>query len=72
MPDDYIEVNVDVAEHNRWLLNISEDNYDEVHQTIISEETMLTIYNDGTKKDNDNRNITLAFTVRTYISITKC
>ena len=30
---------------------------------ILAEETMLTVYNDGTRKRNDNRNISLAFTV---------
>lgn len=34
-----------------------------MHQTIIAEETMLTIYNDGTVKNNQNQNISLAFTV---------
>jgi predicted enzyme related to lactoylglutathione lyase len=52
-----------MAEFYKWLLNISDDNTDSIHQTLISEETMLTIYNDGSKKDNNNRNISLAFTV---------
>ena len=30
---------------------------------IISEETTLTVYNDGTVKNNQNQNICLAFTV---------
>lgn len=36
---------------------------DEVHQTIIAEETMLTIYNDVSEKNNDNQDICIAFTV---------
>lgn len=36
---------------------------DEVHQTIIAEETMLTIYNDGSAKNNDNQDMCIAFTV---------
>ncbi|HAB59960.1 MAG TPA: glyoxalase, partial [Lachnospiraceae bacterium] len=36
---------------------------DDIHQTIISEETMLTVYNDGSVKNNTNQNICLAFTV---------
>ena len=36
---------------------------DETHQFIISEGTALTVYNDGTVKNNQNRNICLAFTV---------
>ena len=30
---------------------------------IIAEETMLTIYNDGSAKNNNNQNICIAFTV---------
>ena len=36
---------------------------DDIHQYIISEETTLTVYNDGTVKNNQNQNICLAFTV---------
>jgi predicted enzyme related to lactoylglutathione lyase len=36
---------------------------DSVHKTILAEETMLTIYNDGSVKNNKNQNICLAFTV---------
>ena len=34
-----------------------------MHQTIIAEETMLTIYNDGSIKNNNNQNMCIAFTV---------
>ena len=36
---------------------------DETHQFIIPEGTALTVYNDGTEKNNRNQNICLAFTV---------
>jgi len=36
---------------------------DDIHQYIISEGTTLTIYNDGTVKNNQNQNICLVFTV---------
>ena len=36
---------------------------DDVHQYIISEETTLTVYKDGSVKNNQNQNICLAFTV---------
>lgn len=45
------------------LLGTENGSNDSIHQTIISEETMLTIYNDNTIKNNNNQNICLAFTV---------
>lgn len=47
----------------KLLLETENDSNDMVHQTILAEETMLTIYNDGTIKNNENQNICLAFTV---------
>ena len=47
----------------KQLLGIENGSDDEVHQFIISEGTTLTIYNDGTEKNNQNQNICLAFTV---------
>ena len=52
-----------LANFYKQLLETDNGSDDEVHQTIISEETMLTIYNDGTNKNNQNQNICLAFTV---------
>lgn len=52
-----------LANFYKKLLETDNGSDDEVHQTIISEETMLTIYNDGTEKNNQNQNICLAFTV---------
>ncbi len=39
---------VQMADFYRWLLGIKDDNKNSAHQTIIADETMLTIYNDGT------------------------
>lgn len=54
---------VRLANFYKLLLETDNDSNDTVHQTIIAEETMLTIYNDGTVKNNENQNICLAFTV---------
>ena len=55
-----------INKHKEKLLLVNDpiDNCsdDDVHQYIISEETTLTVYNDGTVKSN-NQNICLAFTV---------
>ncbi len=47
----------------KQLLEVENGSDDGVHQILISEETMLSIYNDGTEKNNHNQNICLAFTV---------
>lgn len=52
-----------LANFYKKLLGVDNSSEDTVHQTIISEETMLTVYNDGTEKNNQNQNICLAFTV---------
>jgi len=54
---------VKMANFYKDLLGSENGSNDSVHQTIIDEETMLTIYNDGSKKNNNNSNICLAFTV---------
>lgn len=54
---------IGLANFYKQLLEIDNGSEDEVHQTLISEETMLTIYNDGSIKNNQNQNICLAFTV---------
>lgn len=54
---------IKMADFYRFLLETDNGETDEVHQTIISEETMLTVYNDGSVKNNQNRNICIAFTV---------
>jgi catechol 2,3-dioxygenase-like lactoylglutathione lyase family enzyme len=45
------------------LLGLPDAGGDGDHRTLLSEETMLTVYADGEAKRNDNRNICLAFTV---------
>ena len=45
------------------LLGIDNGSNDDTHQFIISAGTTLTVYNGGTEKNNQNRNISLAFTV---------
>jgi len=54
---------VRLANFYKLLLGIDNDSNDTTHQTIIAEETMLTIYNDGSIKNNENQNVCLAFTV---------
>ena len=52
-----------LADFYKALLEIDNGSNDVTHQFIISEATTLTVYNDGTEKNNQNRNISLAFTV---------
>lgn len=52
-----------LADFYKKLLSVENGSDDSAHQTIIAEETMLTVYNDGSVKNNTNQNICLAFTV---------
>lgn len=52
-----------LAAFYKELLEIENDSEDETHQFLITEETTLTVYNDGSVKNNQNQNICLAFTV---------
>ena len=54
---------VRLANFYKLLLKTENGSNDTVHQTILAEETMLTIYNDGSVKNNKNQNICIAFTV---------
>ncbi len=54
---------VRLANFYKRLFEADNDSNDEVHQTILADETMLTIYNDGAAKNNANQNICIAFTV---------
>lgn len=54
---------VTLANFYKQLFGIDNHSSDPVHQVIISEGTRLTIYNDGSCKNNNNQNISLAFTV---------
>lgn len=52
-----------LADFYKQLLGIDNNSNDDTHQFIISEGTTLTVYNDGSDKNNQNQNICLAFTV---------
>lgn len=52
-----------LASFYKRLLGVDNHSEDETLQFIIAEETALAVYNDGTAKNNQNRNICLAFTV---------
>lgn len=52
-----------LATFYKQLLEIENNSNDETHQFLITEGTTLTIYNDGTVKNNQNQNICLVFTV---------
>ena len=54
---------ITLANFYKKLLEIENDSDDEVHQILLCEETQLSIYNDSTSKNNNNQNISLAFTV---------
>lgn len=54
---------VRLANFYRELFHITGESDNPVHQVIIEEGTGLTIYNDGSPKNNNNQNICLAFTV---------
>jgi len=43
--------------------NNSEKNNNETHQFILTEGVTLSVWNNGELKDNNNKNISLAFTV---------
>ena len=52
-----------LADFYKQLLETENNSNDETHQFILSEGTALTIYNDGSVKNNQNQNVCLAFTV---------
>lgn len=54
---------VRLANFYKELFGIDNGSNDWVHQFLIVDETTLTVFNDGSYKNNDNRNICLAFTV---------
>ncbi len=54
---------IGLADFYRRLLYVEEENKDEVHQLITGGQVAITVYNDGSVKNNQNKNITLAFTV---------
>ncbi|GHU37733.1 glyoxalase [Spirochaetia bacterium] len=58
---------IKLAEFYRNILKIDTENdsesKDEIHQVIITKGVGLTVYNNGEIKNNNNENISLAFTV---------
>lgn len=52
-----------LANFYKMLFQIDNGSNDIVHQFIISEETTLTIYNDGIERKTNSHNICIAFTV---------
>ena len=54
---------VRLADFYKGLLEIDNGSDDEVHQTILAEETMLTIFNDGCERERAGQSMCLAFTV---------
>ena len=52
-----------LANFYKQLFGIDNSSNDKIHQELISEGTQLTIYNDGSHKNNNNQNISLTFTV---------
>ncbi len=54
---------VKLSNFYKTLLNVDNNDNNEVHQFILSEETTFTIYNDGKPHAGGNQNMGLAFTV---------
>jgi predicted enzyme related to lactoylglutathione lyase len=52
-----------LAAFYKQLLGVDNQSEDPVHQTLPVGETALTVYNDGSVKNNGNQNMCLAFTV---------
>lgn len=52
-----------LANFYKELLGTDNGSSDPIHQTIIAEETMLTVYNDGQPRPQTANHIQLAFTV---------
>jgi predicted enzyme related to lactoylglutathione lyase len=47
----------------RMIMNLPQEEGDDVHQVVVSDKVAITVYNDGKPKNNNNQNISLAFTV---------
>ena len=66
---------VRLADFYKMLLGVDNGSEDAVHQTILSRETMLTVYNDGESRENGVQKMSLAFTsddvVREYARLVK-
>lgn len=51
-----------LANFYKMLFHIDNGSEDDVHQFILSEETTLTVYNDGTERKTNTQTICIAFT----------
>jgi len=54
---------IGLANFYKRLFNIDNGSNDNVHQFLISEETTLTVYNDGVSRKDNPHNTCIAFTV---------
>lgn len=54
---------VRLANFYKWLLQVDNNSKDEIHQTIVKEEPMLTIFHDGFAKQGHVQTMSIAFTV---------
>ena len=52
-----------LADFYKWLLSTDNGSRDEEHQVILEGETALTVYNDGSRKNNCKQNTALAVPV---------
>ena len=59
----YTQDVIGLANFYRTLLKVEGQGEDDVHQFILSEGTALTLYNDGSAREENGRKISLAFTV---------
>ncbi len=54
---------VRLANFYKSIFDIDNGSNDNIHQFIISEETSLSVYNDGAEREMNAQNICIAFTV---------
>ena len=54
---------IQLSNFYKMIFHIDNGSDDKIHQFIISEETTLTIYNDGIERETNSHNICIAFTV---------
>lgn len=54
---------VRLADFYKALLEVDNASSDPVHQFILSGDVSLTVFNDGSSKNNCNQNMCIAFTV---------
>ncbi|MTK05490.1 MAG: VOC family protein [Hungatella sp.] len=54
---------VGLSNFYKSIFDINNGSDDKIHQFIISEETTLSVYNDGIERERNAQNICIAFTV---------